>query len=134
MWTVPIVKQRLREALSARRDQPGSPASLRAQEAVAWLGLLDQRDARALVLWAFAAAEGVPLRQILKARGISATNFYRQVSAALGRIVLELEVRQSVDVQPWAGTRTANPDPGVPVQRPALRSACHRQARGPAAR
>jgi hypothetical protein len=134
MWTAPIVKQRLREAFSARRDRPDSPASARAQEAVAWLGLLDKTQARAVTMWAFAAAEGVPLRAILKARGISATNFYRQVNAGMGRIALELAISKSVDLQPEAWTKTANPGPGVPVRRPALRSACHQPVRGSAAR
>jgi hypothetical protein len=104
MWTVGLVKQRLHEAFAARRNPPDNPASLRARETIAWLGMLDKREARMVSLWAFAAAERVPLRKILRSRGVSPTQFYRLVNAALDRIVLELAVSQSVEPQAGAGT------------------------------
>jgi hypothetical protein len=127
MWTAILVKQRLREAFSHRCDGPESPAIPRAKEAIAWLAWLDRSEARLVSLWALAAAERdmPPLRAVLRSRGVAPTTFYRQVNAALDRLVLELEV--------GAGTVSGDRDPRAAADPGPGNIACCRSDRAPSA-
>jgi hypothetical protein len=70
-WTGKLVQQRLREAIAVERRPAGERTTLdvlRAQEALGWLVLVEERERRYLAAQALATDCGLPIRGMVLRR------------------------------------------------------------------
>jgi hypothetical protein len=63
------------------------------EEAQGWLLLVEDGERRCLGVWALAAARGIPVRKVLRQRGLSKSTFYRKVDGGSAHIAAILDER-----------------------------------------